>query len=272
MVSIKNNIKYLRKVLLEIKIVTQVLGVIWHFIPNPLRTRLPIKSTAIGFLGFRKSFRWTLDPRDLISQQHFSKGFSTYEPLTQEVLYGFFDNTVSQKPLEFLNIGANTGLWGLLIGKKYPDVKVTLIEPIPTNLIYLKRNMKINNLNPKIYEFAAGRVKESSLMYENADLFGMASLNPIHVKPVEVLMDRVDDNILSEIDIAIIDVEGHELEVLLGMERIFHICLPVVIVEIAPHNYEPIVEFMMQFGYGEPRWLGKVMKFGPKERNFVFQV
>ena len=267
----RESIRKFRKFVLRNSILSLLLGLLWNFIPNIVRVRLPINSTGFGFLGYLKPFRWTLDPRDLISQRYFSKGFKNYEPLTRKVLFDFIELHENLNGFHFLNVGANTGLWGLIIGKKFPKVLITLVEPIPANLLNLKRNMRLNRLHPEILEVAAGNEQGLIDMFENPDLFGMASVTPNGLIPTKVKMERIDDIILSKVHLVLIDVEGHEFEALQGMQNLLKKYHPMTIVEISADKYESILKLMMRIGYGEPQWLGTEKRFGPKEKNFVFR-
>jgi FkbM family methyltransferase len=261
----------LRSAVLNFKIVSNLLGISWWLLPNTLRLRLPIYGIAFGFITPFKTFKWVLDPRDLISQKYFSLGFRKYESLTQKALFKVCLEFNKQRNLHFLNIGANTGLYALLVGKKFPSAKITLIEPVPINHSILQKNMELNHLNPIIHNLAAGSKRSKARIYPHPNYFGMASFAKNQELPIEVEVFRTDEIVTDSVDIALIDVEGHEIEVLNGMKKILVQDGPILIIETSAKTLIDLTDFLKTYGYGDPDWLGKELIFGPQEKNFLYR-
>ena len=136
----------------------------------------------------------------------------------------------------FVEIGANIGTQTVYFTRGTDFENVIAIEPDPRNLMLLKANLALNNINAKVLGFAVGDAEavlemhrdpfnsgKSSLREQNRDDVSATSDIWIDAPTVEVRVRRVDD-VLSEVgqdttDIALfwIDVEGFELNVLRGM-------------------------------------------------------
>lgn len=226
---------------------------------------------AIGFLNFER-FYWSLDPRELISSKYFSRGFRDYEPLTQRYLFSKLTNTPH---VHFLNIGANTGLWALLVGKRFPLVQQTLVEPVPLNLSFLEQNLRLNRIRAQVLPFALGDQDRKTSCFVNQTLLGMATLvkpknqNSFEVHTVKMV--KGDNLLIDSVQVILIDVEDFEVEVLKGMRELLIKNFPIVIVEITPRNFTILREYMAEIGYSDPIWLGKNVEFGPGEKNFAFE-
>ena len=175
------------------------------------------------------------------------------------------------KEVSFLNIGANTGLYALLVGKKFPNTTITLFEPVPVNLQFLRANMDLNNLNPEIFEFAASDSNGVITIYANEELFGMASISANNGTPLEVRTVQVDDIINKKVDVVLIDVEGHEMAVLKGMSRTLKDSKPSIIIETSSETLGKLSTYLETYGYLAPIWLGTDTLFGPHEKNFLFK-
>jgi len=269
---IKKYLRSTRKIIISVRFFSKLIGRFWWLIPNFLRTRLPVNSIGYGFISPLKIFRWNLDPRDAISQKYFGYRFRKYENITQRVLLKEILNIGKSKKVHFINVGANTGVYALLVMKRFPKTKVSLFEPVPLNLQFLRNNMALNNLTPEIYDMAAGASNEIMQIYPSKKFFGLASFIPNSNSPMDVKVVRMDQVINNEVDVVLIDVEGHELAVLKGMDKILRNYGPTIIVE---SNSETIVElsmFLETFGYGKPVWLGIKEMFGAQEKNFLFKI
>jgi len=268
---VKKKLYLFRAKFLDVWIISNLLGKLWFLIPNPLRLRLPVKSIGYGFISLTKIFKWTLDPRDSISQKYFGYGFRRYEPCTQRALFREIQNLSESKEVSFLNIGANTGLYALLVGKKFPDSTITLIEPVPLNLQFLRANMDLNNLNPEIFEFAASDSNGVVTICNNEEFFGLASISENSSTPLEVRTAQVDDIINKKVDVVLIDVEGHEMKVLKGMSKILKDSKPSLIIETNSETLGNLSAYLETYGYLAPVWLGRDTLFGPQEKNFLFK-
>jgi FkbM family methyltransferase len=131
----------------------------------------------------------------------------------------------------FLDIGAYGALYSIIIAQEQLADRIIAFEPEPTNLIQLKANLFINDLLGRIQVVEkaasdkAGRISFFVGFDENR---GGAGMEDGHVSDqlanrIEVDADRVDAmvDVSNSLVVGKIDVEGAELIVLAGMEKIF---------------------------------------------------
>jgi len=271
MIEFKEFSRKLRDSILKNRVLSTAIARCWHFIPTSLRIRLPIRGVAIGYFEHKK-FYWRLDPRELASRKYFSRGFKNYEPETQKFLYSKLENSES---FHFLNVGANVGLWALLVSKKYSQLQQTLIEPVPINLDFLYGNISLNRIDARVLPIALGSRPSTTKIFVDPSLLGMATLRessgPSQHETVIVQVAKGDDLALGTVHCILIDVEGFEFEVLQGLRNVLTENMPIVIVEIAAENFDSISNFMSKIGYSNPIWLGQNRRFGPGEKNFGFE-
>ena len=126
----------------------------------------------------------------------------------------------------FVDVGANNGYYSLmasnLVGKRG---NVYSFEPAEKSFERLRRNIELNgfgNIYP--YMLALGNKRGKAVMY-NAIEDGSNSLSKIPSSTgTEIVMTNTLDTILKNNKVLLIkiDVEGHELEVLEGAEKVLH--------------------------------------------------
>ena len=162
-----------------------------------------------------------------------------------------------------IDVGAHIGYYTLvassIVGTRG---HVHAIEPSPSRHRRLVENLRRNNVeNVTAWNVAAGQARGSSILYERrADNTGSSSLSPrvLDSSPpssgdytaVEVPVARIDETVPGEVfervRVVKVDVEGHEAEVLRGLEGILARRTPLaVFVEISPElSLEDPVEFV----------------------------
>ena len=130
----------------------------------------------------------------------------------------------------FFDIGANTGLYTLFVGKRHPSVDVVAFEPYPPNVQLLNRDVERNNLkNIDVWEIALsdseGTVEFSQPEQEDVG-YGSSSIesNASKSNTVVEAPTRSGDELISHGDIPApnvikIDVEGAEPLVIDGMKN-----------------------------------------------------
>ena len=157
--------------------------------------------------------------------------FGEYEPYTTSVLLNLV------KPGDtVIDIGANIGYYTVLgatkVGKKG---KVLAIEPEPTNLSYLKRNLVQNNIqNTQVFAGAVSHQEGELPLYISPTSAGEHSLvvktNRTISVPVETL-DHLVNIYKLEPTLIKIDVEGAEMDVLAGASQTLSGLRPTIIFE-----------------------------------------
>jgi len=156
----------------------------------------------------------------------------------QLYLYGTYEAgtlSIMEKCLRkgdiFIDVGANIGLMSIFASQIVgSNGKIYSFEPEPETFAILKKNIEINKIeNIYIYNFALGDKKSKAFIYTNPYAGrGSASL----IKPVdqkdskkyEVSIETLDDFIsthdIKKVRMLKIDVEGWELNVLKGADRL----------------------------------------------------
>lgn len=147
---------------------------------------------------------------------------------------------------QFVDIGANTGVFSLVAAASAPGLKVTAIEPAPNNARRLRRNRELNPaLDIRVEAVALGETTGevpfavpcggqistvSSANVAFSSRFHKVDYETINV-PVTRLDDLFADRPLGTNDLLKIDVETYELPVLRGAERTLE-AGPDVLIEI----------------------------------------
>lgn len=193
----------------------------------------------------------------------------------------FFDAQIPRyKMTRMLDIGASAGSYSLLAARRL-DLHVLAFEPNPEVFAVLQRNIALNGLEDrvKLIPFALfDRAGPSKLKIPTIrSSSGLACLGqPKRFKKwrvVDVETRRLDDltgilesNGFATIDLMKIDVEGAELQVLRGAERLIGRSKPKIFLEYYELNTR-------QFGY-DPREIEKLLKFwGYREfRKFKYDL
>ncbi len=163
------------------------------------------------------------------------------EPWMKDVIRKF----LTSKNGIFLDIGANIGQT-LMKLRSISSIPYIGFEPNPESVVYLERLIKVNKLNDCTV-CPVGLSNRSGLITLYSSFEGspystvVKGFNTHHNlnKTRVVSVFRGDDIIpdifpVEEIAIVKIDVEGAELEVIEGMQRLFKDYRPYVIVEIIP--------------------------------------
>lgn len=131
-----------------------------------------------------------------------------------------------------VDVGANVGHYSNKILSVAPGARIIAFEPHPRN--YEKLNSSLGRLdNVRLYNFACGDVKGDLELfdYRSQDRSSHASLyrgviesihkaeSVSHRVPVVKLDDILNSEGINKIDLLKIDVEGHEMRVLIGAEN-----------------------------------------------------
>jgi FkbM family methyltransferase len=180
----------------------------------------------------------------------------------------------------FIDVGANVGVYSLMIAHAFPDRRVIAVEPLADNLDKLRRAVVVNGLSnvtivPGVVTSAPGRVRfhinplsdgAGSLVpfetYQTGDVVRDASAyrrrHPRFVADVEV--DAVPlDELVGVRSVVKVDVEGAEEAVLRSGARVLAKGLvDVIVVEVQTDTFAPVVRWLDEadfdcFLYGRRR-------------------
>ena len=208
-----------------------------------------------------------------------SKGFNLIDivflqPKTKKILSRLLQNKTSN-PVIIFDVGANTGQSVKFFRKIFLDSHIVCFEPNPSLATAIK-NQNFDNVT--VLQFAlSNRIGKSNFYLSPLHLTSTLLLpdsNSIYYKikskilvlsrkemyqPIEVDLETIDNLFLNtlneEIDILKIDVEGAELHVLQGAQKVLSRKMCKVIQLERHHNdlrkdkFEEISDFLFQLGY-----------------------
>jgi len=159
---------------------------------------------------------------------------------------------LASKDKVFVDVGAHVGYYAVRMAKLYKHVYV--FEPNPDNRAGLMLNMELNGLdNVTVYPYALGDSEGVTKFYLKSTSSSLIPV-PDAYDVIDVAVKRMDD-VIDCADVVKIDVEGWELHVLKGMERIIDECKPAI--EIEHHEfrgynvdaYQAIRQMLKERGY-----------------------
>ena len=226
----------LRKILLKLK---------QKFNNNP-------KKTALIQKGPLKGFRWNIN----ITDTRYILG--EYESSQTELILSKLKNKT-----KFIDIGANAGYFSLIAKSKFPNIEITLFEPLPINIEHIDQHFSENNMT-EAYTLKKVAIGEQTGETEFSDS-GNAAANTImkesslmnSSKKIKVQIETIDQNASSlnwDAETFLkIDIEGAEFMALKGGEQYFKKYHPEFI--LATHDcHVPGVEkqcldFIQELGY-----------------------
>jgi FkbM family methyltransferase len=176
---------------------------------------------------------------------------------------------LNKKPRFFVDVGAHIGRFSVLLAKN--GSYVLAIEPSSSNYKQLCKNILFNNLNNiKILNVGCSDKEEIGKLSmtkgytgNNTFLKGDNKNNSIEKVKLRKL-GKIINKRMNNKDIIKMDVEGFEIKVLKGMERILKTQNPIIIAEIScDKDRNEINYFINKFNYYNTKILDG--------RNFVFE-
>jgi FkbM family methyltransferase len=165
-----------------------------------------------------------------------------YEPETTTFI-------LNNKGKVMINVGSHIGRFSILSSKNYKEVYA--IEPHPSNFSSLKKNLELNKIkNVRALNYAASDSEKSVFLGEIGINTGAVRINAkgnikIKALPLDKILGKKVNR--KDVDLMLIDVEGHELEVLNGSKSVLKNGSPKLIIE--SFNPGKIVGFLKKYGY-----------------------
>lgn len=160
-----------------------------------------------------------------------------------------------------IDVGAHVGLWSMVLTPHF--CKVYAFEPVADHLacfaLNLTKQMSSKPHTVELYPYAVGREAGVVSVDTAPDNSGNACVSLDHrgTKVKQVSLDAIPFD--KPIDLIKIDVEGFELDVVKGGERIIRGQKPVLVVEQKPGHGQ-------RYGYGERAAVDLLMTWGAKLR------
>ena len=200
----------------------------------------------------------------------------------------YFMDKIPQDGSAILDIGANIGIMSVNLGRRFPGSKIYSFEPMPNNLIALKRVIKYYNLNNIIVSEIAlgeenGNLKIVTPVINNVKMQGLTHVWSAERYPTtnegiifDVPVKRLDEvEVLNNASISAIkiDVENFEFEVLKGGRNLLTKHKPIIYCELWPGEQRiRTINFLCELGYQTEVFEGDkfVAYRGQESTNFIF--
>lgn len=181
-----------------------------------------------------------------------------HEPVLRSILGGLFAEAILP-PGVIIDAGANSGEDACYYAERNPQRTVYAVEPTPSNVAYIKRKFarRLNNLQAVhgglgsvtqlVYDKrATNSTTNKGVSHQVADVAQSVRVDEAQAgHPGVFRVHRIDDLFASQwhgerLGFAHFDVEGGELDVLLGARHIISRDRPVFTVETFVHNHPNI--------------------------------
>ena len=210
----------------------------------------------IFFSKFRNVYL-NLDIRDPIDRSVLL--FDFYEDKQIKYLCKIFKKN---KINYFFDVGANCGIYSLIISKLFPKTSTLSFEPVKSTFKKLEKNFSLNPKIKNMKKYNYGLSNKNSMLKTRAlkkkgfiqsGGFGVINkgdnLQNLHTE--YALFKKADDNfkIRNKTICLKIDVEGHEFFVLDGLKNIFKNNKIFLQIEIFPNNFNKVNKKLYSFGF-----------------------
>ena len=158
----------------------------------------------------------------------------------------------------FIDVGANTGLYSILMGKLNPGTNIFAFEPHPQNFHRLKKNLALNGVaSAKLFQNAVGTSLKEECFYIPASdsITDVSSFSQefsermagMSFEPIDVCILTLDDQFLNgclpQNILVKIDVEGFELDVIKGGLLFIEKCRPLIICEVFTKHFKSVSDY-----------------------------
>ena len=192
----------------------------------------------------------TLDIRDSLDRKILFN--NEYEDQQLTFLYTKFHKlNISH----FIDVGANMGIYSLLIANRFNDMKIYSFEPHPDVFNRFKKNIEQNSFDKNIQAMKLGLSDKKGIMFiEGPKQFGInqsggASLQSKGSNKVDVSTGDKEISLVGK-NIAIkIDVEGHEIKTLNGFRNLFDLNNVFLQIEIFDENYDNTICLLEDYNF-----------------------
>ena len=223
---------------------------------------LPLPQTIYQHLYFYDSFEVKIENKKFklqhygffIENEIFWKGlFKAWEKISMSIWV-----KLSKDSICIFDIGANTGIYGLVAKTQNPNAKVFAFEPVSRVYEKLKYNCMLNNYNINCQEYAVSDKDGIASIWDiptnehtlsvtvNKNTAGTGNLvEEIKIRTI-TLSTFIENYNISRIDLMKIDVESHEVELLKGMGKYLNRMRPTMLMEIVSEENAKKVEEILQ--------------------------
>lgn len=187
-----------------------------------------------------------------------SSTFWTKEPETLEWLRWFLGQ--NSRVLNFIDVGANIGIYSLYAAVLNSDVKIIAVEPVGRTVQELEQNIRLNNFESRIEvvqsalssTHAFGRMvgEDSRIGSSGAQFVVGSGLDGSAVHSIvgdQLIKDKTKHGTVIKID-----TDGNELDVILGFQRsLAGNLVASILVETTELNILEIERYLRLYGLKE---------------------
>ncbi len=207
-------------------------------------------------IAHRFGGRFLLDPRNWIDNRILAGAPYEIDQLRQAT-----ELITSQKLDGFIDVGANIGIYSVLLGRLPQIEQVLAFEPMRRNYAQLHANLYLNHIEAKVepHRRALGASPGEATLHIDPRSTGLARLalegaerDPrVFTRNETVEVIRFDDHhpFTGRRLFLKIDVEGHAAGVLQGMRQLFARNYVVTQVELTQVEKAPVTDFFRELGY-----------------------
>jgi FkbM family methyltransferase len=152
----------------------------------------------------------------------------------------------------FFDLGANVGFYTLLAALSTKPRLVCAFEPVPANLVYLRRHLELNHVrNVEVLEMAiSDRVGTAEFEVEETRAMGRLSAGG-HLRVATSTLDAlIEGHTVPAPDFIKMDIEGGELAALRGATQCFLRIRPKLFLAVhGRQQHEACVELLASWKY-----------------------
>lgn len=189
----------------------------------------------------------------LIDWEHPVDKKLAYQMFEHDRIEYFLKQVDALKPDRFLDIGAHSGLYSILVNSRLPSTKIHAFEPDPTNRDQLHANLFLNRLSSRVevHPFGLSDSQQTLHFASSTEQRHRAFSKISETGHVTIEVRPLDDVIPPENQtIAIkIDVEGHELPALRGAEQVLSRNSCFLQIESSETNFPGVRGYLEAIGY-----------------------
>lgn len=186
------------------------------------------------------------------------EGPASYEPITARTWW-----CLCRDAARVADVGAYVGYYALLASRAAPTATIHAFEPLPEAADLLASAVAASHASVRLHRVALGSAVGSAVLYVPAapsnPVPTISSLRgPVGQTPPETPLQRREalvttlDTVLAghRVDVVKLDVEGAELDVLLGGRNVIATCMPDIIMELVVDAGDPpAVSWLIDRGY-----------------------
>jgi FkbM family methyltransferase len=155
-----------------------------------------------------------------------------------------------------VDVGANWGMYSYALSKIAAKVYAFEINPGLAADLERYEQSKIQVINVGLSSASGNMVLHVPVSNNGFAMSGWGTLHPgnlpsdaTEIRQIEVQVKPLDEFALSDVTFIKIDVEGHEVEVLIGANETIKKWRPIVLVEVAERNVQTVDQYFDAIHY-----------------------